>query len=165
MDIFEFAMQMEKDGENYYHELMNAATLPGLKKIFGFLAAEEAKHYAYVEKLQQKKGGTLNTAPEVLENVKNIFLEMKEGKQLPDTVTQQAKNAYIKARDIEEKSRKFYLEKAEEVTDEEAKSLLLSLAKEEHNHYYIMENIIEFISRPEPGNWLENAEWHHLDEY
>jgi len=39
------------------------------------------------------------------------------------------------------------------------------LAKEEANHLRIMENIVEFVTRPEPGNWLENAEWHHLNEY
>jgi len=27
----------------------------------------------------------------------------------------------------------------------------------------LLENIIDFISRPR--NWLENAEWHHLDKY
>jgi hypothetical protein len=39
------------------------------------------------------------------------------------------------------------------------------LAAEEKKHLRIMENIVEFVSRPEPGNWLENAEWYHLDEY
>jgi hypothetical protein len=36
---------------------------------------------------------------------------------------------------------------------------------EEDKHLRIMENIVEFVSRPEPGNWLENAEWHHLETY
>jgi hypothetical protein len=29
----------------------------------------------------------------------------------------------------------------------------------------MLDTIVEFVSRPEPGNWLENAEWYHTDEY
>jgi rubrerythrin len=165
MDIFEFAMQMEKDGEKYYRELMNTCKTPGLKKIFSFLADEEAKHYTYIENLQQKKSLPQTVETHILENVKNIFVGMKSEKQGLDAGTIKATAAFIKARDIEEKSRKFYQEKAGEIQNAEAKSLLKTLAKEEQKHFYIMENIIEFISRPEPGNWLENAEWHHLEEY
>jgi rubrerythrin len=165
MNIYEFAMQMEKDGEKYYRDLMNASTLPGLKKIFAYLADEEVKHFAYIEKLRQEKDINENITTGILENVKNIFVEMKDEKQAPDANTLQAKTAFIKARDIEETSKNFYLEKAEEATDEKTKNLLVSLAREELKHFYIMENLIEFVSRPEPGNWLENAEWHHLDEY
>jgi rubrerythrin len=45
------------------------------------------------------------------------------------------------------------------------RQILLRLAGEEDRHCRIMENIVAFVARPEPGNWLENAEWHHLDEY
>jgi hypothetical protein len=37
------------------------------------------------------------------------------------------------------------------------------LADEEKKHMILMENLIEFVSRPD--TWLENAEWYHLDEY
>ena len=73
--------------------------------------------------------------------------------------------AYRKACNIEEKSRTFYLENAEKAQDGPAKTLLQRLAEEEEKHLHIMEAIVEFVSRPEPGNWLENAEWHHLKEY
>jgi len=165
MDIFEFAMQMEKDGEKYYIELMHQCNTPGLKKIFSFLAGEEAKHYTYIDNLRQKQDIPPMVETKILENVKNVFVDMKTEKQTLDSETLQATAAFIRARDVEEKSRNFYLEKAEEVDDPEAKSLLKTIADEELNHFHIMENLIEFISRPEPGNWLENAEWHHLEDY
>ena len=62
-------------------------------------------------------------------------------------------------------SKKFYLQKSDEAQDGQTKAVLNLLAAEEANHVRIMENIVEFVSRAEPGNWLENAEWHHLDEY
>ncbi len=165
MDIFEFAMQMEKDGEKYYIELMHQCNTPGLKKVFSFLAGEEAKHYTYVDSLRQKKEIPPRVVTTILTDVKNVFVEMKTEKQGLDPDTLKGTAAFIKARDIEEKSRNFYLEKAEEVDDPAAKNILKTIADEELNHFHIMENIIEFISRPDPGNWLENAEWHHLEEY
>ena len=41
MDIYQFAMQMEKDGENYYRKLAAECGVPGLQKIFTMLADEE----------------------------------------------------------------------------------------------------------------------------
>jgi rubrerythrin len=79
--------------------------------------------------------------------------------------TTKAASEYRKACEIEEVSQKFYQEKANLVEDGPERQILLRLAKEEKNHLRIMENIVEFVSRREPGNWLENAEWHHLDEY
>jgi rubrerythrin len=79
--------------------------------------------------------------------------------------TTKAASEYRKACAIEEMSQKFYLEKADLVEDGYERQIFLRLAKEEERHLRIMENIVEFVSRPEPGNWLENAEWHHLEEY
>jgi len=45
MNIYEFAMQMEKDGENYYRHLAEESTITGLGKIFTMLANEEVKHF------------------------------------------------------------------------------------------------------------------------
>jgi rubrerythrin len=41
MDIYTFAMQMEKDGEEYYRELGTKCKNEGLTKIFTMLADEE----------------------------------------------------------------------------------------------------------------------------
>ena len=57
------------------------------------------------------------------------------------------------------------MEKDGEAEDKEIELLFKKLAAEEDRHYRIMDNIVDFVSRPEPGNWLENAEWHHLEEY
>ena len=73
------------------------------------------------------------------------------------------KELYKKAQQIEKKSQDFYSEKATEVNDLSQKGLFLQIAEEEKKHYWILENILNFISRPQ--NWLENAEWYHLDEY
>ncbi len=165
MNIYQFAMQMEKDGENYYRRLAKECTLSGLSRIFLMLADEEVKHYNMIERLSRKETNPQLVEARVLENVKNVFVTMQTAKEDLHIDTTKAASEYRKACTIEEISQKFYQEKAGLVEEGYERQIFLRLAKEEEKHLWIMENIVEFVSRPEPGNWLENAEWHHLDEY
>ena len=165
MNIYQFAMQMEKDGENYYRLLAKESTVTGLSRIFLMLAEEEVKHYNVIERLSRKETNPQLVEARILENVKNIFVSMQEVKEDLHIDSTKSAGEYRKACKIEEMSQEFYLEEAGLVEDGYERQILLRLAREEGNHLRIMENIVEFVSRPEPGNWLENAEWHHLDEY
>jgi rubrerythrin len=96
----------------------------------------------------------------ILNDVKNIFIEMREKKQFDADVSQI--ELYKKAQGIEEQTRDFYLEKAEEVVHAQ-KEIFLKIADEEKRHYLILENIIKVINQPDI--WLENPEWYHLEDY
>lgn len=161
MDIFEFAMQKEKYSENYYRQLANQTTDVGLRKILNMLADEEAKHYSVVEQMKSKIPESV-CSTDVLSEAKDIFKQMRENVEEFDLDIKQTE-LYRKAQDIEKNSRDFYLEKADEVTEKSQKEIFLKLAEEEKKHYFLLDNIIEFVSRPE--HWLENAEFHHLEEY
>jgi rubrerythrin len=159
-DIFEYAMQMEKDGEDYYRRLAQQTGNNGMKTILTMLADEEVKHYNALEKIKTEK--TQIAESEILADAKNIFVQIKESGESFDFDIKQTE-LYKKARDIEKKSQNFYTEKANEVTEEYQKELFLKLADEEKKHYILLDNIIEFVSRPE--QWLENAEFFHMEEY
>lgn len=165
MNIYEFAMQMEKDGENYYRQLAKESTIQGLDNIFTMLADEEVKHFNIIEKVSRKEQDPQFAETKILDNVINIFVGMKEANEDYHIDSTKASSEYRKACSIEEKSQTFYLEQAQMAENEHTKKIFLRMAKEEANHLRIMENIVEFVTRPEPGNWLENAEWHHLNEY
>lgn len=160
MDIFEYAMQMEKDGEDYYRQLAQQTKNKGLKTILTMLADEEVKHQNAIRKMEKEKTQLAQTT--ILNDARNIFVQLKESGEKFEFDAEQ-KEIYIKAQDIEKKSQDFYIEKANEVNEEYQKDIFLRLAEEEKKHYFLLENIIEFICRPE--TWLENAEFHHLDEY
>jgi len=49
MNIFEYAMQMEKDGEDYYRQLAQQTVNKGMRTILAMLADEEVKHYNVLE--------------------------------------------------------------------------------------------------------------------
>ena len=52
MNIYDFAIQMEKDGEAYYRELGRKSKAEGLQFIFSILADEEVRHYTILEKMK-----------------------------------------------------------------------------------------------------------------
>jgi len=162
MDILEYALKMEKDGEATYSELAAKSDSKGLSAIFTMLADAEVKHYDTIKKMQQGETNSGLTEDPILDHAKNVFTIMKEQEGMFQFSMSQ-KEAYEKALDIEEKSHAFYLEKSEEAESEPQKQIFLQLAAEEKKHVVLMQNIIDFISRPE--QWLEDAEWHHLDEY
>ena len=160
VDIFEYAMQMEKDGENYYRRLAQQRANKGLQTILTMLADEESKHYNSIEKIKVAELGMAETT--ILADAKNVFVQIQESGESFDFDLGQIE-FYKKAQDIEKRSRDFYLEKSGQVEEDYQKDLFLRLAEEEKKHYFLLANIIEFVSRPE--TWLENAEFCHLEEY
>ncbi|MFH1613968.1 MAG: ferritin family protein [Planctomycetota bacterium] len=44
VDIFDYALQMEKDGESFYREIAQKTSNKGLQAILTMLADEEVKH-------------------------------------------------------------------------------------------------------------------------
>ena len=51
MNVYEYAMKVEKDGEHYYRELAAKTNDVGLQKILTMLAEEEVKHFVVFEKI------------------------------------------------------------------------------------------------------------------
>ena len=162
MSIFDFAMQMEHDGEKFYRTLADNAKNQGLKGILNKLADDEVEHYRVFEKL--KNNTTLDIASSsILEDSKTIFSEMKiESLQNIGDVEEQ-KRAYTTALEMEEKSYTFYEDKASHTDNPDEIKLLKAIAIEERRHYRLLEGLIDFISRPE--QWIEDAEFVHLTEY
>ena len=160
VNIFIYAMQMEKDGEDYYYQLAQQTSNMGLRTILEMLAGEETKHYRAIDEMRSARPDLAETT--VLSDAKNIFAQIKDSDEGFDSDLGQIE-LYKKAQELEQKSMDFYLEKAHEIEEEFQKKIFLRLADEEKKHYFLLENIIEYVSRPRM--WLENAEFCHLDEY
>ncbi len=161
MDIYDYAMQMEKESESYYRQLAQKTDNNSLKTIFNMLGDEEAKHYSVVAEMKNSTPPEIS-ATDILADAKEVFRQMTVdvGKFNFD---QEQPELYRKAQEIEKKSRNFYLQKAGEIKNELQKRIFISLAEEEKKHYFLLQNIIDFVARPQ--SWLENAEWYHLDEF
>jgi len=162
MNIYKYAMKMEKDSENYYRELANKTGDLGLQNILKMLANDEVKHYHIIEQMMKTDVSVELAETDILENAKNIFIKIK-GKNLVFDFDLTQINFYRKAQEMEEKSYKFYIEMSGKAEIESQKKIFLKLAGEEKKHMFLLENLVEFVSKPE--TWIENAEFNHLDDY
>lgn len=159
MDIFEFAIQMEREGLEYYQQLASEATHTGIKNILKMLAEDEIKHQQAIEKIRDTSSVMAETR--ILDNAKNVFRQMKDFGGVID-FSGDEEQLYRHAMDLELKSRSFYQDKADQVRTQEQKDLLLKLAKEEDKHYQIMSNLVDFVQAPK--TWLADAEFERLDD-
>ena len=159
MDIYAYAMQMEKDGEQLYRELAQETRNTGLRNIFIMLADAEVGHYNTFKKLKTHEKVDLPDTM-ITTDVKNIFVKIREAKEISNLDISQV-NLYRKAQEIEKRSEEFYIVKGNEVDDEAQRNMFRKIADEEHKHFSILESIVDFVSRPE--QWLENSEWYDLE--
>jgi rubrerythrin len=161
MNIFEFAMEKEKFSENYYRQLAGKTSHKGLKNICNMLADEESKHYKIVEQMSRNILADVAESP-VLHHAKEIFEKMR-GSTEKFNFNISELELYQKARDIEEESRMFYLEKSDQAEDAGQRRIFQKLAEEEQKHFILLDKICDFVSRPQ---WfLENAEMYRFDDY
>jgi rubrerythrin len=164
MNAFEYAMQMEMDGKKFYEEQAAAMGQSALKKIYDELASDEQRHYNIFKAMSQGKMGDIAEAfkTDILNTTKNVFQKIKdEGGDITEFPAD-VKEAWEKARAIEDKSEKFYREQAGKSDKDSEKDMWMKIAHEEHKHWVAIDNVIQYIDRP--NQWLENAEWNQMSE-
>ena len=154
MNIYDYAMKVEKEGEEYYRELADKSTDIGLKRVFTMLADQEVKHYAALKKMARNDGFD-SSEYETFDDEKTIYEILKENKVKGFPMDQI--KYYEEAIAHEDDMAGYYLQKATEVDSEAEKYILTAIADEEAKHKEILENILEYIR--EPDSLVESAEF------
>ncbi len=160
VDILEYAMKVEIEGEAHYRKLAERSNNSGMKKILLEMAESEVEHYNVFKAFKDKSNvPVINDA--IFPNVKKIFSGMK----MDTTLEVQADeiDLFRQVQHHEKKSQEFYLQKADEVEDAALKEMLLKIAEEEGKHYQVLGGLIDFLSNP--SQWLADAEWNQISEY
>ena len=160
MDIYDFAIQMEHDGEQFYRGTASKTAEKGLQNILTKLADDEKKHAEIIAGIQSQTPRMEATT--VLDTARNVFQQMKDFGGEFDLSGDEEKT-YRQAMVMEQRSIAFYLDRAEQVEHPEQKELFEQLAKEEKKHYRLLENMADFVARPK--TYLADAEFSNLDEY
>lgn len=161
MDVYHYAMQMEKDGEAYYRECAAKTASAGLRGILTMLAEAETAHYELFRRMQAGEEALLPDS-KLLTDVKNFFAEIRE-REGASAVRSSELDLYRKAQELERKSWELYESHAATAASPAEKLTFERIAVEERRHYRILEGVVDFVSRPQL--WLENAEWTHLEDY
>jgi len=163
MDIFQYALEREQASETYYRDLAAACPDVGMRSILTLLADSELRHQQVVRKMQAIGEERAQVDP-FLRDVKQLFVQMRDRGAKPGPGSP-PEEVYRKAQAFEKESWDMYQKAAQEAPSEAARKVLHRLAAQERVHWHVLDTIVEMVSRPEPGNWLENAEWFHLTEY
>jgi rubrerythrin len=155
---------MERDGQAYFEVQAGRMSNKALKQIFDELANDEKRHYEIFKAMSEGKTPSIDEAfkTDILTTTKNVFQQLKDSGEKME-FADDVKQVWIKARDIEDDAESFYREKANEATDSAQKAMWNRIADEEHKHWVAMNNVVNFLSRPE--QWLEDAEWTNLEAY
>jgi rubrerythrin len=161
VDVYRFAMQMEKDGEAYYRECAAKTASAGLRSILEMLADAEVAHYEVFRRMQAREEAALPDFP-LLDRVKNVFAQIR-GQEGAAGARSSEIELYRKAQSYEQRSWDLYEAHARGARSPGEQLAFERIAVEERRHYRILEGIVDFLGRP--AEWLENAEWYHLEEY
>lgn len=161
MNIFEFAVKMEQEGEKYYTEQAEINKDNSLRSVFLGLAKDENMH---AQILQNKANGLAYnlTQTETLYEAKNVFSGLQK---IKNPVKQNADqlDVYRAALENEKASIAIYQKYLSEATDVESKKVFEYLIKQEEDHYAIMDQLVSLISHSE--EWVESAEFGKREDY
>lgn len=158
MNAFEFALQMELDGKEYYDKLAAETPVAGLRTIFTRLADDERKHYDTILALQAGAGGTMADST-VLDEAKNLFRQLMDDKGMAASMAKSL-DGYRHAMENEANSVQLYENMAKKEENPDTVKILLRIVEEEKKHYNIMENLYDFTLAP--VNYLAWAEFSNL---
>ncbi len=162
MEFFEFALEMEtKTIESYRALAEKCQSNEGVKKILLMLAEDHEKHTDTLREMQTSSVVEMEET-EVFREARRVFSDMQNNKS-PFSCDIDQVRLYEDARELVLKKRQFYEDIAAKLETEESRALVAKMAEEEKKQAVVLDNIIEMVRRPE--TWLEDAEFHHLDEY
>ena len=158
MNLYDFAIQMSRDGEDFFRTLTKQVKNPGLRKILIILANDQATHRRDFAKKKKAEGMSLAEAGNLTgalnpfaARLKRLDLGEKMDENLPPA------ELYRRGQALDRECEDFYRKKAARVKDPRLKQAFLTVAEEQRKHYFALEHLINFIL--EPHQALENAEW------
>jgi len=141
MNIYTYAMKLEKESELYYRELARQSPYTGLREIFIILANEEEKHYTLFENMMKNNEINMLDLETDMRAISSILEKNKNEINFNSMELQFYEKLILAEDDLEQ----FYLDKAEEIDDKEKKEVVIRIAKEEAKHKIVLENILKLI--------------------
>jgi len=161
MDVLQFALDMELEGERYYRRQSEKYATTPLETVFDVLAKDEAKHAGI---LRSKIEGEAfeRKANERRADSKSLFSGLQDYKPSVEEIPDQAE-LYHAALEMEQRSIDLYADLRSKADDIQLRPLFDFLVQEETRHHQILEDVFRFVNRP--NEWVEAAEFGLREEY
>ncbi|MCD6322774.1 MAG: ferritin family protein [Clostridiales bacterium] len=158
MNILEFAVNMEKEGEAFYRSQAKENEGGNLFKVFSILADDEKQHAKILSGLLKNEKTELSYSE--ISNVSGVFKDFfkKDIKLKPVQL-----DIYRKALKKETESINLYIKLLEETSEPNEMEIFDYLIKQEELHHTAIEDIIYHLEKAE--SWVESAEFGTREEY
>jgi rubrerythrin len=166
MDLLGIAKGLETSAVLFYQDLAKSSKVGEFSSIFNDLAREEQKHFEIFEKWQKNERlPELENSVPVATDSATIFEYLSEQFKAGTGEFASQSQIFKKAIEMEEKSIAYYrqLIESSDSTISANRPLVERIIAQEENHIRVITAITEFLRHP--GEWLENAEFSHRDEY
>ncbi|BCR04116.1 ferritin [Desulfuromonas versatilis] len=161
MNVFDFAMDVERSGMKYYRRLANKTENKGIRRIFSMMAKDEEM---LLRRFQAMRGRVQNTTMEdsrVLDYAANIFEGLLDDNDALRMETDL--DAYNYVLEVEKAICQLYRDAAEREKNDEVRGLLRKIGAEEHRELESLEKIYDFVNAP--NEYLAWGEFSNLDEF
>ncbi len=156
MNISDYAIQMESDGEMFYREQALENKDNTLHVVFISLAKDEERHAKIIKDKEVNIDFPLQENIASIKNVFNNTTEFDFEKSSPKQI-----DVYRKALIMEQASIDLYKKLLSESKGDE--EFFKFLIKQEEEHYKLLKEIIKMVNRP--SIWVEDAEFGIREEY
>jgi rubrerythrin len=167
LQALQVALKMETDGYNFFKDAATRARHPLTQEAFEYFAKWELEHVEFIKKMYQKLTDSGEWLSVDLMNqkvgdaavaIKTIFKQKHEEIDKHVKVATSDLEAYVLARDIEDKATVFYKQKADSAQDAMAKKFFTFMIDVEREHYNILNNSYRYLQDPSLYN-LEEENW------
>ena len=162
MQQLDYAIQMERDGYEFYVASAKRMKNEAAKRILESLAQDEKRHEEVI--LQIKEGRPKMIVSGDFARIKNVFAELVEQNGTLFDEGDDLSSVLKKGAGMEKKSAELYGEFAARATDPDEKEVWECLEVEEQTHERLLTMTCEYVDHPDVV--LEDAEmlWYGHDE-
>jgi rubrerythrin len=155
-EVTKAAVQLERDGRQFYLDLAKKASNDMARRMFESLAADETRHIEWIERLSPGAKNAEAANRDIYGRLCHIFNEVPEDEKQKAVSLEGDINAIMLAVDMEEKSRLAYVKWAEESETAEVREFCSIMADAERFHRELLENTREYFEKP--GDWFMQEE-------
>jgi len=160
MNVFDYAMEIERSGRKFYRSVADKTAVPGVRTIFAMMASDEEELLERFRAMKAAQAATLaDSRP--LEHAGNIFadtLNEQEALQIDNDL-----DAYHYVMQVEREICRLYEETAEREPNPDVKSLLRRIAVEERRELESLRQLYDFVNAP--NEYLAWGEFSNLGEF
>jgi rubrerythrin len=152
------AVQLEKDGREFYLQAAAKTKSDLARKMFEGLAEDELHHVDWIEKISPGASTAQSANRGLYDRLKPIFADAPAGLRLSAELTDTDLEAIDIAIGMEEKSIAAYEKWATEDDSEDVQTLCKALAGQEHFHRQILENTKQYLDKT--ADWfMQEEQW------